>query len=109
MQSGFTHEACHPASGDSIVASNALGCALPDGDQIMEFRTFGESGLYVSLAGMGCNTLELAIGWLASHEVVSTVICGATRPKQAKANAAAVTAWPMTPDEINDISDIVGR
>ena len=59
-------------------------------------------------ADHGHTLLELAIGWLASHEVVSTVICGATKPRQVKANAAAVTAWCMTPDEMDDISEIVG-
>ncbi len=52
--------------------------------------------------------LELAIGWLASHEVVTTVICGATRENQVRANAAAVTAWRMTAEEIGEVSAIVG-
>ncbi|MBT5433117.1 MAG: aldo/keto reductase [Alphaproteobacteria bacterium] len=60
-------------------------------------------------AERGYSLLELAIGWLASHEVVSTVICGATKPAQVKANAAAVTSWCMTPDEIDEIGDIVGK
>ena len=52
--------------------------------------------------------LELAIGWLASHEVVTTVICGATREDQVRANAAAVTSWRMTAEEIGEVSAIVG-
>ena len=52
--------------------------------------------------------LELAIGWLASHEVVSTVICGATREEQVRANAAAVTSWRMTAEEVGEVSAIVG-
>ena len=31
--------------------------------------------------------VELALSWLASHEVVSSVIAGATRPDQVEANA----------------------
>jgi len=48
----------------------------------------------------GHSLLELAIGWLASQDVVATVICGATKPEQVAANAAAVTAWRLTADEM---------
>ncbi len=51
-------------------------------------------------ADHGHSLLELAIGWLASQPVVSTVICGATRPEQIEANAAAVTAWRLSADEV---------
>ena len=56
----------------------------------------------------GRSLLELAVGWLASHEAVTTVICGATREDQVRANAAAVSAWRMTADEIAEVSAIVG-
>ena len=55
----------------------------------------------------GHSLLELAIGWLASHDVVSTVICGATKPNQVKANAKAVTAWRMSSDEMAQIDTIM--
>ena len=56
----------------------------------------------------GRSLLELAIGWLASHDTVTTVICGATREDQVKANAAAVGAWNMTAGEIDEIATIAG-
>ena len=37
----------------------------------------------------GLSILELAMSWLASRPVVSSVIAGATRPEQVKSNAAA--------------------
>jgi len=55
----------------------------------------------------GHSLLELAIGWLASHDVVSTVICGATRPAQARANAAAATAWRLTADELAEVDRLM--
>lgn len=55
----------------------------------------------------GHSLLELAIGWLASHEVVSTVICGATKPEQIAANAAAATAWRLTPDDMAAIDGLL--
>lgn len=58
-------------------------------------------------AAHGHSLLELAIGWLASHGVVSTVICGATKPSQAKANAKAVTAWRMSADELSEIDRLM--
>ncbi len=56
----------------------------------------------------GRSLLELAIGWLASHDTVTTVICGATREDQVKANAAAASAWSMTAEEIDEIATIAG-
>ena len=54
----------------------------------------------------GRSLLELALGWLASHDTVTTIICGATREDQVKANAAAVGAWKMTPTETDEIAAI---
>ena len=55
----------------------------------------------------GHSLLELAIGWLASQEVVATVICGATRPEQIVANAAAVTAWRLTADDMAAVDTLL--
>jgi aryl-alcohol dehydrogenase-like predicted oxidoreductase len=51
--------------------------------------------------------LELGIGWLASQKIVSSVICGATKPEQVEANAKAST-WRMTPDEMKKIDALLG-
>jgi len=56
----------------------------------------------------GHTMLELAIGWLASHSWVSSVIAGATRPEQVEQNAAAV-AWKLTPDEMAEVDRITRR
>jgi aryl-alcohol dehydrogenase-like predicted oxidoreductase len=52
--------------------------------------------------------LELAIGWLASHDYVPSVIAGATRPEQVAQNAAAA-AWKLTPEEMAEIDTITRR
>ncbi len=54
----------------------------------------------------GCSLLELAMSWLASRAPVASVIAGATKPEQAKANAAAV-GWKLTTGEIAEISRLV--
>ena len=46
----------------------------------------------------GHTLLELAISWLASREPVSSVIAGATKPDQVRANVAAV-GWRLDAEE----------
>ncbi|MCE2519149.1 MAG: aldo/keto reductase [Alphaproteobacteria bacterium] len=70
------------------------------------FERLDRLGAYA--AERGKSLLELAIGWLASHDTVTTVICGATREDQVRANAAAAGAWNMTAGEVDEIATIVG-
>jgi len=51
--------------------------------------------------------LELAISWLASHDVVASVIAGATKPDQVRANAEAAD-WKLGEAEIREVGQIVG-
>ena len=53
-------------------------------------------------AERGHSVLELAIAWLAAKPVVASVIAGATKPEQVRANAAA-GAWVLTPDEVAEV------
>ncbi len=46
--------------------------------------------------------LELAISWLLARPQVASVIAGATRPEQARANAAAA-GWRLTPEELAEV------
>ena len=46
--------------------------------------------------------LELAIGALASQPAIVSVIAGATKPEQVRANAAAAV-WRLTPEELASI------
>jgi aryl-alcohol dehydrogenase-like predicted oxidoreductase len=56
----------------------------------------------------GHTLLELAMSWLASRPVISSVIAGATKPEQVKANAASVN-WKMTDDEMAQIGELAKR
>ena len=49
--------------------------------------------------------LDLAFAWLLGHGVVSSVIAGATRPEQVKANAAAA-GWKLTPEEVAAVTEL---
>jgi aryl-alcohol dehydrogenase-like predicted oxidoreductase len=53
-------------------------------------------------AERGHSVLELALAWLAAKPVVASVIAGATRPEQVRANAAAAD-WVLTPDEVAEV------
>ncbi len=53
----------------------------------------------------GRTVLELAMSWLARQSPVASVIAGATRPEQVRANAAAAD-WHLTADESADIDRI---
>jgi aryl-alcohol dehydrogenase-like predicted oxidoreductase len=50
--------------------------------------------------------LDVAIGWLLSHEVVSSVISGATKPEQVEANAGAAD-FRLSPEELAEIDRIL--
>jgi aryl-alcohol dehydrogenase-like predicted oxidoreductase len=53
----------------------------------------------------GHTMLELAFAWLLGHPSVSSVIAGATRPEQVKANAATA-AWRLTPAEVAEVAKL---
>jgi aryl-alcohol dehydrogenase-like predicted oxidoreductase len=55
----------------------------------------------------GHTLLELAISWLATNPVVSSVIAGATKPEQVHANAAAA-GWRITDAERAEIEELAG-
>jgi aryl-alcohol dehydrogenase-like predicted oxidoreductase len=52
--------------------------------------------------------LELAMSWLASKSVIASVIAGATKPEQVKANADAAS-WRLTDDEMSEVNAISAK
>jgi aryl-alcohol dehydrogenase-like predicted oxidoreductase len=60
------------------------------------------------IAPRGHSMVDLAVGWLASHPVVSSVIAGATRPEQLEQNARAA-GWRLTPEEMAEVDAITRR
>jgi aryl-alcohol dehydrogenase-like predicted oxidoreductase len=52
---------------------------------------------------------ELALSWLASNPLVSSVIAGATSPEQVRANAAATTAWALSAGERSELDEVLGQ
>lgn len=56
----------------------------------------------------GRDLLTLAISWLAAQPSIASIICGASRPEQLAANAAAAD-WVLTANDLADIDAIVAR
>jgi aryl-alcohol dehydrogenase-like predicted oxidoreductase len=56
----------------------------------------------------GHTLLELAMSWLASQSPVASVIAGATRPEQVRANAAAA-GWRLDAGTLAEVDRITGR
>jgi aryl-alcohol dehydrogenase-like predicted oxidoreductase len=64
-------------------------------DAIEAFESFA--------AARGIGILEATFGWFLSRPVLSSVIAGATKPEQVRANAAAGSGWRPTPAERAEI------
>jgi len=56
----------------------------------------------------GHTLLELAISWLACQSPVASVIAGATRAEQVRANSAAA-GWRLTSEELAEVDRLTGR
>lgn len=81
-----------PPEGSRLAAGNqAARLAGADWDRIEALQAFATE--------RGISLLELAIGGLAGHPSVVSVIAGVTRPEQVAANAAA-GAWTPTVDDL---------
>jgi len=63
-------------------------------DRVEQLRAWAEAH--------GASLLEVAIGGLLAVKPVVSVIAGATKPEQVRANAAA-GAWEPTPDELSEL------
>ena len=57
--------------------------------------------------GAGHTVHELALGWLASQPVVTSVIAGATSAEQVRNNVAATEAWTLGADDLAAVDRIL--
>lgn len=64
-------------------------------------------GLIAFAEGRGHTVLELAFAWLLARPAVASVIAGATKPDQVRANAAAA-GWTLTPADVAEIDRVLG-
>ena len=91
-----------PPEGSRLAAWGARGAAA------MSDRNFDKvDKLEAWAAERGHTILELAFAWLLGHEVVSSVIAGATSPEQVKANAATA-GWVLTAEDVDEMGKLIG-
>ncbi|MGX5681300.1 aldo/keto reductase [Schumannella luteola] len=67
-------------------------------DKIEAFRSFAQE--------RGVSMLAATFGWILAQPALSSVIAGATRPEQVRANAEASVAWRPTPADLDEVSRI---
>ena len=93
------------------------GEAPPEGTRLAAWGSRGAAALSAKnfdkvekleawAAERGHNLLELAFAWLLGHEVVSSVIAGATSAEQVKTNAAT-GGWELTPEEVKEVGELI--
>ena len=90
-----------PPEGTRLAAWGSRGAAA------MSDKNFDKVEALTTWAAERDHTiLELAFAWLLGHEVVSSVIAGATSPEQVKTNAATA-AWALTPEEVDEVGALI--
>jgi aryl-alcohol dehydrogenase-like predicted oxidoreductase len=84
--------------------------AMPDrAEQVLTNENFEIIGKLKAFAEeRGHTLLDLAVSWLASRPIIASVIAGATKPEQVRANVAAA-GWKMTDEELNAASELAKR
>jgi aryl-alcohol dehydrogenase-like predicted oxidoreductase len=87
--------------------SGPQGARLSDRDQIATEEQFALIAALQDYADAhGVSLLDVAIGALLANETVSSVIAGATRPDQIRANAAA-TRWRPSAEDLAELRDVL--
>jgi aryl-alcohol dehydrogenase-like predicted oxidoreductase len=84
--------------------------AMPDrAEQVLTDENFAVIGKLRAFAEeRGHTLLDLAMSWLASKPVIASVIAGATKPDQVKANAAAA-GWRLSDEEMRQVDELARR
>ncbi|MBB6052102.1 aldo/keto reductase [Armatimonas rosea] len=102
-----------PLASGMLTGKYRKGQPLPEGTRInAESRWLTDENLTKAEALLafseahGHTLLELAFSWLLARSAVSSVIAGATKPEQVRANVAAAS-WPLTDDELAQIDALL--
>lgn len=92
--------------GEPGPAGARLSKPMPLYDKVLNDANFKKVAKYEAFArDRGHTVSELALAWLFAHPAVTSVIPGATRPEQVRANVAAAT-WKLTPAEMAELNRI---
>jgi aryl-alcohol dehydrogenase-like predicted oxidoreductase len=95
--------------GEAAPADSRLGARPERAAEVMTDATFDRLEALERFAqSRGHTLLELAFAWLLAKRPVSSVIAGATKPEQVRANAEAAE-WHLTDDDLAQIRHLLGR
>jgi aryl-alcohol dehydrogenase-like predicted oxidoreductase len=106
-----------PLASGLLTGKYRKGKKLPEGSRAADGwgpKVFTEENLaivesLIELAeSKGHTILELAFVWLLSHKPVASVIAGASKPEQVRANVKAVD-WQLTADDLAQIDKIMSE
>lgn len=115
---GIAHVPYFPLASGVLTGKYRRGEAPPEGTRLAGFPedrrgamlnddNFGAvERLTAWAADHGHSVLELAIAWLAAQPMVASIIAGATKVDQVRANAAA-GGWALTPAEAAEVTALV--
>jgi aryl-alcohol dehydrogenase-like predicted oxidoreductase len=107
LASGFLTGKYRP--GEAPAEGTRLAAMGPRASSMLNDQNFSVlTQLETFASERGHTMLDLAIGWLASHGEISSVIAGATKPEQVQANVAAAS-WRLTPDEVAQVDAITKK
>src|SRR5690606_9189626 len=95
------------------------GEAAPEGSRLDQHERFRDGALteenldvverLIAFAeARGHTILDLAFSWLLAQPTVSSVIAGATKPEQVRANAAA-PGWRLSNDDLAEIDRLLAQ
>ena len=106
----------YPLAGGFLSGKYRRNAALPEGSRLAMTKRLAEryvternwrliEKLTAFAAARGRTLVELAFAWLLAHDVVTSVIAGATTPEQVEANVAAAR-WTLSIDEMEAIDEL---
>ncbi|MFA7250223.1 MAG: aldo/keto reductase [Dehalococcoidia bacterium] len=89
--------------GQDAPAGTRLAAAGPQSQRFLNERNLATAQALEEWAQVrGHTLLELAFSWLATKPYVGSVIAGATKPEQVRANASAAE-WRLTAEEMDEV------
>jgi aryl-alcohol dehydrogenase-like predicted oxidoreductase len=103
-----------PLASGLLTGKYRRGQPGPDGARLTQRDTIATDeqfelveALEAYAADRGISLLDVAIGWLLVQPALSSVIAGATKPDQVRANAAAAQ-WQPTEDDLAALNEVLG-
>jgi aryl-alcohol dehydrogenase-like predicted oxidoreductase len=107
-----------PLASGLLTGKYRRGEAGPSGARLSDREEIGSNEQFAVVEALqryaderGLNLIDVAIGALLTREPVSSVIAGATKPEQVRANAAAARWTPSAEDleALNDVLEAAAR